>query len=262
MSIHSGRPERQGDGAPIVEDPRLPRMGSDAAPSTELMLPEERLVGSADAATLPPPLSLKVEAQAGEHMAPFRDEDAEDDAPLGRGEQKERGGAGRDQHDTTKGRSEGYLRLRVRLENGSLSIVGAREVEGPLAFDDSMRGALVYEVRADDRRIGLGSVPDAGEMRSFPSPEPKEGQIGHHVVPLRATEFNIRIRTEDLPPAALDRLSIDVYEMKSVPERPHVSAEPLHKQFTNEARLVARMQGLTPEGLDPRIREDLKRALR
>lgn len=256
MPIESGSAaQRQGEGEPIVEDARQPTMQDDGAPPSELMPPQDRLVETAGYATLPPPLAVNHEEGPTERMAAFDEGDGERDAPHGEGDQRER--------DVPASKAQGYLRLRVRLENGELSVVGARAVEGPLAFDESLDGELVYEVRVGQRRIGIGAVPDAGEMRSFPPPEPREGQIGHHVVPLPAIEFNVRIPSEKLPPAALQQLSIDVYEMKERPERPYrLSAEPLAEQYEKDARLVARLRGVEMQKLEPRVRDDLRRALR
>lgn len=254
MPIESARPNRQSEGEPIVEDARLPYMQHDGARPSELMPPQDRLVDTAGTATLPPPLAVNQEEGPTERMAAFNEDDGEHDAPYGKGDQRQR--------DVPAGKAKGYVRLRVRLENGELSVIGARAVEGPLAFDESLDGELVYEVRAGRRRIGIGTVPDAGEMRSFPPPEPREGQIGHHVVPLPATEFNVRIPAEDLPPAALEHLSIDVYQMKERPERPYLSAEPLAEQYGKDARLVAQLRGVETQKLEPRVRDDLKRALR
>jgi hypothetical protein len=253
MSIERGnRPDRQRDGEPVIEDARLPRMSDTAEQGLQLMQAQDRIVpGAAAAGTLAPPLHES--GRSGPRMASFGGEDLEKEAPMGRGEQRE---SGQEQE------SESYIRLRVRLENGSLSIVGARRVDGPLAFDESLQGQLVYEVRSGDRRIGIGSVPDAGEMRSFPPPEPQEGQIGHHVVPLRATEFNVRVRAQDAKPDALERIGIDVYAMKAQPERPRLTAHSLSSQLEQEARLVARLDRIEMNKLDTRVRDELKRATR
>jgi hypothetical protein len=186
-------------------------------------------------------------------MAPFDDRDTEREAPQGRGEQRPR--------DLARDDARGYLRLRLRLENDTLSVVGAHFVPGPLAFDESLQGSLVYEVRADDRRLGIGSVPDAGEMRSFPPPEPEAGQIGHHIVPLRATEFNVRVPAGELRASAPERIRVDVFTMKARPEPMHLSPAPLQTQLGREARLVARLDGLVAQKMEPRVRDELKRAM-
>jgi hypothetical protein len=258
MSIEPGRWQRQSEAAePIVENPALPYMTAGGASSAELMPPAERLTEGADHAAVPP-LFAEPQQAAAERMAPFDGEDAEREAPVGTGAQREAPPA----RTAPQGRSDGYLRLRLRLEDGAISVVGARAVDGPLALDDSLQGELVYEVRAGNRRIGIGAVPDVGEMRSFPPPEPREGQIGHHVVPLRATEFNVRVPMDVVSATTLDAVEIDVYHVKTPPDRRRLTAEPLADQFDQELRPIARLKGLAPERLEPRVRDELKRALR
>ena len=65
---------------------------------------------------------------------------------------------------------------------------------------------------------------ESHEMRSFPPPEPQEGRVGHHIVPLRATEFNVRVRTPDLKTEALHAVAFDVYSLKARSERPRLTA--------------------------------------
>jgi hypothetical protein len=246
------RPDRQQDGEPVVEDEGLPRMSASGEKALEVMQAPERIIHDSSTATLAPP--LHDDGPAGARMGAFSAEgfDREEDAVV-RGEQRER-----ESHQER----EGYVRLRLRLEHGKLSVVGARHVEGPLAFDESLQGVLVYEVRAGERRLGIGSVPDAGEMRSFPPPEPREGQVGHHIVPLRATEFNVRVRAGDLKAEALDEVGIDVYSLKSRPERPRLTAQSLAAQLEQETRLVARLDSIELSRLEPRVREELKQATR
>jgi hypothetical protein len=99
-------------------------------------------------------------------------------------------------------------------------------------------------------------------MRSFPPPEPQEGQVGHHIVPLRATEFNVRVRAADLKAEALDEVAIDVYSLKTRPERPRLTAQSLAAQLEQETRLVARLDRIELSRLEPRVREELKQATR
>lgn len=257
MSIRPGhRPDRQHDGEAVVEDASLPRMAPAEEKAFDVMTSAERIVHEPASATLAPPMHDA--GPTGPRMAAFDEKAVASDASIreayiDRGEQRAR---------DVREQAEGYVRLRLRLENGKLAVVGARRVEGPLAFDESLQGELVYEVRAGDRRIGIGSVPDAGEMRSFPPPEPREGQVGHHVVPLRATEFNVRVLADDLRAETLDGIAVDVYSVKAQPERPRLSAQSLGAQLEQETRLVARLDRIDTGRLDARVRDELKQAIR
>src|SRR5262245_56394861 len=63
--------------------------------------------------------------------------------------------------------SDGYLRVDVHFENGLLSIIGMKEVLGPLAVPSAVTRGYAYEVLLDDQQIALGSLPDVGLRRAF-----------------------------------------------------------------------------------------------
>ena len=59
-----------------------------------------------------------------------------------------------------------YVRLRLHNDGGTLSVVGAKEVSGPLTIPDYVSTGLIYEVLVENRRIGLGSLPGPNVRRA------------------------------------------------------------------------------------------------
>ena len=78
--------------------------------------------------------------------------------------------------------AESYVRMLVRLDGDSLSVVDAREIDGPLGGARDRDPRPRHEVLVDGRRIAVGSTPDAGISRSFSEIGP-EGPRDHHIQP-------------------------------------------------------------------------------
>src|ERR671919_1811826 len=157
---------------------------------------------------------------------------------------------------------EGYVRLRLRVSDGEMSVVGAKAVEGPLA-EPKLQGALAYEATVGEKRVAAGGIPDVGERRSFPDPQGKGVMRGHHVEELRTYEVNVRIPKERISAAALPRLEIALYKMKEdLPEtRPDMlAAPPIGEQFQRELREVGRMKGLKPDKLARPVAQQVRKA--
>src|SRR5690606_35860208 len=68
-------------------------------------------------------------------------------------------------------KEEGYIALRMRIQNGEISVIGSRKVAGPfLEHSNLVQSGITYEVFLQDSRIAIGSIADFGEQRSFPRP--------------------------------------------------------------------------------------------
>ena len=157
----------------------------------------------------------------------------------------------------------GYVRLRVRVENGAVSVVGIRTVEGPLSAAEKLHNDLSYEITRGQRLIAAGSIPDPRVMRGFPNPHGPPEQEAHSIVESPNYEFNVRIpRQEFSSYRALRQLRINVYRVKgNVPSSP-ITAEPLGIRFGHELRMVAQLDSIREENLPEALREDLRRVLR
>jgi hypothetical protein len=157
---------------------------------------------------------------------------------------------------------EGYVRLRLRVTDGEMSVVGAKAVEGPLV-EPKLQGALAYEATVGEKRVAAGGIPDVGERRSFPDPEGKGVMRGHHVEELKTYEVNVRIPKEQVSAAALPRLEIALYKMKEELPEPRVDrlpAGPIGARFERELREVGRMKGIRPDKLARPVAQQVRKA--
>jgi hypothetical protein len=157
---------------------------------------------------------------------------------------------------------QGYVRLRLRVRDGEMDVVGAQAVDGPLV-EPKLQGALAYEATLGRKRVAAGAIPDVGERRSFPVPGAKGELAGHHVEQLRTYEVNVRVPKEHVSAAALPRLEIALYKMKEeLPEtRPDMlAAPPIGEQFDREVREVGRMKGIKPDQLSDRVAKQVEKA--
>ncbi len=157
---------------------------------------------------------------------------------------------------------EGYVRLRLRVTDGEMSVVGAKAVEGPLV-EPKLQGALAYEVTVGEKRIAAGGIPDVGERRSFPDPEGKGEMSGHHVEELSTYEVSVRVPKEQVSAAALPRLEIALYKMKEElpePRGDRLPPGPIGAQFERELREVGRMKGIRPDRLARPVAQQVRKA--
>lgn len=161
----------------------------------------------------------------------------------------------------TTRRSDGYVRLRLRIQDGEVSVVGAKAVEGPLV-ESKLQGALVYEVMLGDERLAAGAIPDAGEQRSFPDPTGAPGQEGHYVTPLRSYEVNVRVPKAEVPVSALPKLEIALYRVKEELPVERAAPGPIGQQFERELREIGRIKGISADELDKPLAEEVRTAFK
>jgi hypothetical protein len=152
----------------------------------------------------------------------------------------------------------GYVRLQVRSENGNLSIVGAKQVPGPLAMPSGVIHGYVYEVLLDEQQIALGSVPDAGVMRSFANRDVPGPQGKHHFATVPSFEFAVRIPAGHLVTANLPKLNIVLHKVEQAPDR-FTSLAPLARQPGVKLQEVARLPGIRLDQLPVAVRPELER---
>jgi hypothetical protein len=231
---------------PVVDNPKLPPMGDEP--------PEPRKIRGKilRMAEEPKPDAGKQNRMSGFRKAPVVRQ------PKTRPDQKEA--------NVTRAEAaqqpEGYVRLRLRVADGEMSVLGAQAVEGPLV-EPKLQGALAYEATVGEKRVAAGGIPDVGERRSFPDPEGKGVMKGHHVEELRTYEVNIRIPKERVSASALPRLEIALYKLKEeLPEaRPDMlAAAPIGEQFERELREVGRLKGIRPDKLARPVAQQVRKA--
>lgn len=229
----------------VVDDPTKPLM--DGGPALMDPVPS----GAASAAD--------GGGQAGDEMAPMEqdgsDMDPMDAAPPSIEEPRAFDPGGDDVGD-------GYLRLNIRLENGELSVVGARIVDGPLLQPDPT-GELFYQAVIGDRRIGVGGLPDLEEERGF-APE-DDPAAGHGIAPSDGNEFVVRIPRQDITAEELDELEIELVRPSETSASP-APGQTLEAAAAEEGRdapeVVARLHGIdlgqTPDDQVEALRRRLR----
>lgn len=148
---------------------------------------------------------------------------------------------------------QGYLRLRVRVTDGRMRIVGAQTVDGPLALSPSFVGQHAYEVMLDARPIALEGLPDLGVSRSYPRPEQHE----HHITARPTYEFNVRVPRSLLPGDALSRMHVTLFRFPDA--SPKTAAASVARQFGQQASVVAAIDGVREEHVEAPALEQLKR---
>jgi hypothetical protein len=166
--------------------------------------------------------------------------------------------------ETTEKEPAGYVRLRLLVRDGEVSVLSAKSVEGPLV-EGKIQGALAYEVMLGQKRVAAGAIPDVGEKRSFPVPKGRGQQSGHFVTPLESYEINVRIPKERVSLEALPRLEVALYRLKEeLPvEHPDELREiPLGMQFEKQVREVGRLKGFQPDKHAKSVAAQLRKAFK
>ena len=153
-----------------------------------------------------------------------------------------------------------YIRLRMHFESGALSVVGAREVPGPLTVPDYVSSGLAYEVLADNRRIGLGSLPDANQQRAFTNADREEAALGHNTTILQSYDFDVRIPRSELSVDALQSVQIHLHQINQAPSQPLGSGR-LRAQMPEAVETVATLAGINLGQLQPAARTELAQIL-
>ena len=142
-----------------------------------------------------------------------------------------------------------YVRLRVRLRQGKLTVEERWTVKGALTEPPVLFGPFFWEVRLDGRRIAMGDIADMGEERA--SFDPKDPKRGHRVVETSEAEIPIRI-AGNWTTKKLARAELFLSESKQRISRQRPADQPLHIQWPRELRLIAHLRGLEPKQMRPK----------
>ena len=174
-------------------------------------------------------------------------------------------GGGRPVEDQTgpaeeSGAPPASVRLRLRVDRGQVSLVGAHAVPGEPPITQRLDYGLAYEIANGSRRVAFGSVPDVGTRRSFPDPEGRAGMQGHHLAELETFEINVRMPQKEFSERTLPKLRVTLFRMKEQPTAVSISEAPLAQQFGNQLRPVAELRGIDPRGLPDAVRAQVRSA--
>lgn len=131
-----------------------------------------------------------------------------------------------------------------------MSIVDGHLVDGPLVQTSAFGGAYAYEVRAGDRLLHAGTVPDLGAHRSFADPRGTPEQHRHHLTDVAVEEFTVRVPADQLTRETLGSVAVTLHRVKAAaPSRP-LTERSLGDQYLEEMRPVVGLVGL-PEWVLP-----------
>jgi hypothetical protein len=169
------------------------------------------------------------------------------------GDQKPRGtrrGAG------SSPEREQYVRLRIRVNRGRLSVVDSHLVDGPLGQETGFPGGNAYEVTLGGRLLHAGALPDLGVQRSFSNPKGPPEQRGHYVTEHDVFEFTARVPAVELTPETIGETAVRLHRVKEETRADRMGDAPLAEQFAREMRPVAELVGLPdsvlPEAIERR----------
>jgi hypothetical protein len=160
---------------------------------------------------------------------------------------------------TRKKKEHGYIVLRMRVQDGEISVIGSRKVAGPfLEHSNLVQSGITYEAFLKNSRIAIGSIVDFGEQRSFPRPDADPSREGHHITALPGFDFNVKIPAEKITLKDLPSLNISLYRFKEHVADLRLTELPLKTQFAKEVRVVAEMNGIRTD----RLRDDVKKSIK
>ncbi len=154
---------------------------------------------------------------------------------------------------------EGYVRFRMEVNDGRLSIVGSHFVNSTLVTPSILGGNFAYEVSEGEKRLHVGSLADLGVTRSFANPSGPLELRRHHITPLSRYEFDVRVPAPALRRAALKNIQITLYRVKERAPGMILGAAPLGTQFEREVRVVARVQGIPTDLLPSEMKKPSRR---
>jgi hypothetical protein len=151
---------------------------------------------------------------------------------------------------------EQYIRLRIRVHNGELTVIDSHLVAGPLGQVTGFPGGNAYEVTLGDRLLHAGALPDVGVQRSFANPNGPPQQRGHYVTERSVYEFTARAPAAEVTPETIAQITVRLYRVKEEARADRLSTTSLGRQFERELRPIAELVGLPdsvlPEAIEKR----------
>src|SRR5262249_40969659 len=156
------------------------------------------------------------------------------------------------------GGREQYIRMRIRVRGGQLSIIDSHLVDGPLSQTSGFSGGNAYDVTLDDRLLHAAALPDVGVQRSFGNPDPKapREQRGHHLTERPVYEFMARVPAAEVTRDTIGRITVRLHRVKEEARVDRLGTSPLARQFEREMRPIAEIVGLPdsvlPEAIEQR----------
>jgi len=151
--------------------------------------------------------------------------------------------------DNRAAQGEQYIRLRIRVNNGRLSVIDSHLVDGPLGQGGGFPGTNAYEVTLGDRLLHAGALPDLGVQRSFPNPKGPRQQRSHYLTERNIFEFMARLPASEVNSETIGKIAVRLLRVKEAASVQRLDA-PLGTQLERETRPIAELVGL-PESVLP-----------
>lgn len=156
--------------------------------------------------------------------------------------------------------TDGYIRMEIHLEKGQLSVLGVKQVPGPLAMPSAVIRGYAYEVLLDGQQIALGSLPDVGIRRAFANSDVEGPQGKHYLINVQAFDFFVRIPKGHFLAANLPKLNIVLHQVQDAPDR-FTSLAPLQMQPGVKTIEAGRLAGIQLEQLPATVRPQFQQIL-
>jgi hypothetical protein len=243
------RPVQKPGGPPVIEDPKLPRMGEGASP----------VDGRRPRAVMPddPPEDEGARRRMGAVKLPKGRAGGE---PPARGFADQEPPRGTRAAAAGEAGGSGYLRLRIVVRDGELELGGATVVDGPLVQPATLHPGVAYEVTIDGRRVAIGEVLDVGVRRSFPDPSGTPAMSGHHITVARRDEVAVRVPLAGMSISALGRAQVTLYRWEGGEASPR-GAQSIRGALGARVETIGRLKGIRIGALPAPVQTKLRRAL-
>lgn len=239
-------PRKQREGrSPVVDRPNSPRMGEVEIRPRRI----DRKIVTMD----PEPKASKAKANTMKAFRPGGKKARENHAPSGDQVARE---AEQANHVT------GYLRLRLHVEKGEVTVQGAKHVPGPLDRVGSISPGVSYVARIGDRQIAAGDVPEPTEWRSFPDPAQRAGLEGHHVTEVESFDVTVRVPAEELDEQRLGDLNVELVRWRGKGPGDRIDVDELAKQPKAAITQLGTLRGVELETVPADVRRSLRAALK
>ncbi len=149
---------------------------------------------------------------------------------------------------------DGYVRMRIRVEDGQMSVVESTFVPGPFRAARSLVGDTFYQVTDGERMLQAEPIPDLGVVRGFANPDGPPEQRRHHIYRPSSYEFDVRIPADELTGRRLPTVSVALYRAPSSVAVPDLTDEPLDRRLPEQGLVeLGRIDGLAVEDLPVEI---------
>jgi hypothetical protein len=149
--------------------------------------------------------------------------------------------------------SEQYIRLRIRVHNGGLTVIDSHLVDGPLGQATGFPGSNAYEVTLGDKLLHAGALPDLGIQRSFSNPMGPPEQHAHYITERSAYEFTARVPAAEVTRDTIGQITVRLHRIKQEARADELGERPLGEQFERELRPIAELVGLPDSALPEAI---------